>query len=112
MPHEFQPAALQIRPPRPNPIDMRPDPYAPELQAAPLQSLLSQFACLVALFDPCDRLHWADPAYRQAFGVAPDALATWVDLMRAANRGGNGLRLDGPGVKREQCNSTPPGRWS
>lgn len=101
MPHEFPPAPLQLRPPRPKPIVMRPDPDAPELQAAPLQSLLSQFAGPVALFDPGDRLHWANPAYRQAFGVAADATASWVDLMRAANRGGKGLRLEGPGVERE-----------
>lgn len=69
------------------------------MQAAPLQGLLSRFAGLVAMFDPEDRLHWANPAWRQAFGVAPDASPPWDELMRAAVRAGKGLRFDGPDIE-------------
>ncbi len=84
---------------------MRPDPDAPELQAAPLQSLLSRCAGLVALFDPDDRLHWANAAWREVFGVAPDASPTWDELMRAAHQAGTGWRFDGPQAEREMADA-------
>lgn len=37
---------------------------------------------LAALFDGDDMLLWANPAFRQAYGLAPDQLLTWSDLMQ------------------------------
>lgn len=66
---------------------MHPDPEA----AAALARLLPACAGLAALFDEQDRLRWANPAFRQAFGLAADAGPTWTELMRASRDGRHGV---------------------
>lgn len=41
---------------------------------------------LLALFDADDRLLRANPAYRQAWGLGPDALPDWAGMVEAARR--------------------------
>lgn len=45
---------------------------------------------LLARFDADDRLLRANPAYRQAWGLAPDAAPLWADMPGAARQAGVG----------------------
>lgn len=36
---------------------------------------------LVSLFDKQDMLLWANPAFRQAYGLKPGQFMTWADMM-------------------------------
>ena len=45
---------------------------------------------LLSLFDRTDTLRWANPAFRQAFGLACEQEITWMDMMRANYRQGTG----------------------
>lgn len=53
--------------------------------AEPLQALLSQYRGFAALFDDADRLCWANPGFRIAFGLEADASPTWSELMRTSH---------------------------
>lgn len=44
--------------------------------------LYEQTQLLVALFDPTDRLRYANPAFRQGYGIAQGQPTTWLGLMR------------------------------
>lgn len=48
----------------------------------------------VALFDPQDRLCFANASFRDAFAVAPDAFPTWADMMRHCYQHATGLLIE------------------
>lgn len=47
-----------------------------------------------AVFDPSDRLAFANAAYRRAFGIDDDARPTFPDIIRKCVTTGHGLRVD------------------
>lgn len=55
--------------------------------------LLDEGGMLVALFDPDDVLRYANPAFRDEFGVPAEAEPTWLELMVQAARLGKGTRI-------------------
>jgi diguanylate cyclase len=48
----------------------------------PLVALLHRYGGMAALYDDRDRLTWANPGFRQTFGLAEDEAPTWSELMR------------------------------
>lgn len=48
----------------------------------------------LAVFGPADRLVWANPAYRSAFGLADGGRPTFAELIRAGFAAGVGVRID------------------
>lgn len=59
--------------------------------------LYAQTPLLVALFDPADRLLYANPAFRQGYGVAEDGAdgepITWAGMMRHGYAAGVGAAI-------------------
>jgi diguanylate cyclase (GGDEF)-like protein len=47
----------------------------------------------VALFDPSDRLRYANPAFRTSYDVPPGEPLTWAELMRRNHATGQGARI-------------------
>lgn len=48
---------------------------------------------MVALFDPADALLYANPAFRQGYGVAADQRTTWLAMMRKSYDEGVGAAI-------------------
>jgi len=48
---------------------------------------------LMSLFDRDDMLQWANPAFRQAYGLGPEQLMTWSDLMQHNHSQGIGALI-------------------
>jgi len=59
-----------------------------------LLELLDSSQLAVALFDPAERLAYANRSYRGLYWDRPDETPTWEDVMREAHRSQNGLRID------------------
>jgi len=57
-----------------------------------LQSL-ERTQVAVALFDPDERLAYANPSYRQSYGVAVQESPRWEDIMRRAHQDRRGLLI-------------------
>lgn len=56
---------------------------------------LARHGGLVAIFDPEDRLHWANAAFLQAMDVPPDRpRISWAELMRHCHAVGRGAAVD------------------
>ena len=55
---------------------------SPESLALHMLTLQQGSPLLVALFDTDDQLHFANPAFRRSYGLAPDEQITWANLMR------------------------------
>jgi diguanylate cyclase (GGDEF)-like protein len=60
----------------------------------PLLALLSGYRGMAAVFDDTDHLRWANPGFRQAFGLGDDAAPTWTELMRACHARRQGAIID------------------
>jgi diguanylate cyclase (GGDEF)-like protein len=58
-----------------------------------LAYLFDHSALLVALFDGCDRLVYANPAFREGYAIAADAFPTWSEMLRANYVGGVGAAI-------------------
>lgn len=54
---------------------------------------------LVALFDPQDLLRHANPAFRAAYKLAPDASPCWADIMRANHAQGQGAVIEADDIE-------------
>lgn len=63
-----------------------------EQHGARILALLGANALLVALFDTEDVLRYANPAFRQVFGLAPGEAITWAHMMRRNEALGIGPR--------------------
>ncbi len=59
-----------------------------------LLELLDQSQVAVALFDPAERLAYANPSYRSLYWDRAEASPTWEQVMREAHRSRNGLLID------------------
>ncbi len=55
--------------------------------------LYEQTPLLVSLFDATDRLRYANPAFRQGFGIAAGQPMTWLTLMRKSYDDGVGAAI-------------------
>lgn len=55
---------------------------------------LARHGGLLAVFDPDDRLHWANAAFRAALDVPPIEHLRWADLMRHCHAVGRGAAID------------------
>ena len=81
-------------------------PAAPVSAAPPASGLPSPFACTrlqelldhsqlaVAVFDPQERLAYANQAYRSLYWDRPEGTPTWEEVMREAYRSRKGLLID------------------
>ena len=58
--------------------------------ALQMLALQQESPLLVALFDATDQLHFANPAFRQGYGLASDEQISWPDLMRKNHAQGVG----------------------
>ena len=76
----------------PDSAAMAPQPGAASLAARLLQCL-EQTQIGVALFDPAERLAYANASYRQSYGDTPEQSPTWEDLMRRAHQQQRGLLI-------------------
>ena len=47
----------------------------------------------VVLFDPQDRVHWCNDAFREVFGFGADEHPCWDELMRRSHAQGHGARI-------------------
>ncbi|MFM2059072.1 MAG: hypothetical protein RLY71_3457 [Pseudomonadota bacterium] len=56
--------------------------------------LLERASCPAALYDPDDRLHWANPAFLTMFGATLDGRPSWAELIRAGISQGVGTRIE------------------
>jgi diguanylate cyclase (GGDEF)-like protein len=65
------------------------DPAADSIIAR-LASLRSEMPVLVALYDPGDRLRYANQAFRATFAVATDETPSWEDIVRRNKQAGIG----------------------
>ena len=54
---------------------------------------------LMSLFDRNDMLLWANPAFRQAFGLEEDQMLTWSDLARLNHRRKVGVQISNPDLE-------------
>lgn len=71
--------------PAPGPHAALPEQVLPLLLATP---------CPVAVFDPHDRLRWANPAFRALFDLTPDAEPTWSEMLRHNHQAGLATAVD------------------
>lgn len=61
---------------------------------------LKLLACLdngangVSLFDPADRLRYANLQFREAYAIGPDAMPSWEEMMRSCHRERAGLLIE------------------
>lgn len=65
----------------------------PDLQRHLLQGLAGS-AGGMALFDEQDRLRWANAWFREAYGLAPDAVPTWEEMLRHCHAEGVGVLIE------------------
>jgi diguanylate cyclase (GGDEF)-like protein len=56
--------------------------------------VMEHAAVQVAVFDPSDRLAWANPSYRTTYGLAEGEQPLFADLIRRNFREGRGVRID------------------
>lgn len=61
-----------------------------------IQRLHDASPLLIGVFDEHDMLRYANPAFRRALGLRPDAFMTWQDLMRLNHKQKVGTRIDSP----------------
>lgn len=71
---------------------MKPEAVPPELAAILLDSL-ADCGLAIALFDPQDRLCYANPMWREALAIPADAFPSWADMMRNCHASGRGLLI-------------------
>ncbi len=71
----------------------------PQPLAQQLFALQQGSPLLVALFDPQDRLSYANPAFRQAYKLAPEALPLWADIMRANHAASEGALIEAADIE-------------
>ncbi|MEF7614414.1 diguanylate cyclase [Aquincola sp. MAHUQ-54] len=84
---------------------MAPDPTPsappPDTEAhAALLALHHASPLVVGLFDPADRLRYANPAFRQAYDLAEGEAPTWAELMRLNHRRGKGAAIRSDDIER------------
>lgn len=58
-----------------------------------LRLVLELSPCPAALYDAQDRLHWANRAFRETFGVPAQSTPTWAELVREGHRRGIGTAI-------------------
>lgn len=58
-----------------------------------LERLYAQSPLLVALFDVSDTMRYANPAFVEAFGIAPGLVPTWSGLMQSSYLSGVGAAI-------------------
>lgn len=63
-----------------------------------LLELLDHSQLAVAVFDPKERLTYANRAYRSLYWDRPEVSPTWEDVMREAHRSRKGLLIDTPDI--------------
>ena len=61
---------------------------------APLLACLDEASTAIALFDPDDRLRYANLQFRASYALAPDAAPSWEELMRHCHRERVGLLIE------------------
>lgn len=61
-----------------------------------LEALHRESEALVCVYDPDDRVSYANPAFRSAFYLGHDEHPLWSDLMRRNHALGRGSRIDAP----------------
>ena len=63
-----------------------------------LASLREESAALIAVYDPEDRLRYANAAFREAYFVAPGETPLWTELMRRNWEAGRGAIISHPDI--------------
>ncbi|MEK9803595.1 MAG: diguanylate cyclase, partial [Curvibacter sp.] len=59
-----------------------------------LLGCLDEAASGIGLFDPDDRLRYANRYFREAYVLAPDSMPSWEEMMRRSHRERTGLLID------------------
>jgi len=72
---------------------MPPHTFAPQEMPTALLQAQQATPVLIALFDRDDMLQWANPAFRQAYGLSDGQHITWSDLMLQSKRLGVGALI-------------------
>ncbi|MFG1222739.1 sensor domain-containing diguanylate cyclase [Xanthobacter wiegelii] len=61
-----------------------------------IRALYEATPLLVGLYDPTDRLRYANPALRATFGIPEGDLPTWEELVRRSHAAGTGIIITAP----------------
>jgi diguanylate cyclase len=72
---------------------------APDSLAEVMLMLQQDSQLLVALFDECDRLRHANPAFQAAYKVDAGDNPCWAELMRANHRQGQGVVIEADDIE-------------
>ncbi|MFT4241887.1 MAG: diguanylate cyclase [Acidovorax sp.] len=71
-----------------------PLPFTPDPVLSQLLAMQHGAPVLIALHDDADRLCYANPAFRSAYGLGADESLTWAEIMRRCHANGTGALIE------------------
>ena len=97
-PGDARPGPAEAETEAPHAKDTSPPGHATPVQLKLLDSL-EQTTVAVGLFDPAERLVYANPSYLEIYWKGQPGQPSWEDVMRLAHRSGRGVVIDTPDIE-------------